>query len=155
MERKEDFKYLGSWIDSTERDIKIRKAQAWQALNRMRNIWESRMSRGLKIRFFLASIESILLYGCESWTTPQMESSLNGTHTCILRKVLNVKWRSHTTNKLYGELPPVGNKIATRRMQLASHCHLHPEMSAHKLVLWQPTHGQQSRGRPCQVMWRY
>ena len=152
LERKEDFKYLGSWIDSTEKDIRIRKAQAWQALNRMRNIWESRMSRGLKIRFFLAAIESILLYGCESWTvTPQMERSLNGTYTCMLRKVLNVKWRSHTTNaELYGELPPVGNKIATRRMQLAGHCHRHPEMSAHKLVLWQPTHGQRTRGRPRQ-----
>ena len=38
LERKEDFRYLGSWIDSMEKDIKIRKAHTWQALNRMRNI---------------------------------------------------------------------------------------------------------------------
>ena len=58
-ERKQDFKYLGSWINSTEKDIKIRKAKVWQELNRMRNIWELRMSRGLKIRFFLAALNAI------------------------------------------------------------------------------------------------
>lgn len=41
LERKED---LGSWIDSAEKDIKLRTAQAWRALNKMRNMWESRMS---------------------------------------------------------------------------------------------------------------
>ena len=67
----------------------------------------------------------------------------------MLRKVLNVKWSSHTTSaELYVDLPPVGNKIAARRMQLAGHCHRHPEMSAHKL--WQPTHGPWTRGRPHQ-----
>ena len=36
LEKVEDFKYLGPWVDSTDNeDIKIRKAQAWQALNKM------------------------------------------------------------------------------------------------------------------------
>ena len=153
LEKKDDFKYLGSWIDSTEKDIKTRKAQAWQALNKMTNIWESGMSRGLKIRFFLAAIESILLYGCESWTvTTKIERSLNGTYTRMLRKVLNVQWWTHTTNAaLYGDLPPVGSKIAARRMQLAGHCYRHPELCAHDLVLWQPVHGHRTRGKPRQT----
>ena len=36
-----NFKYLGSYIGSTERDIKIRIAQAWSALNSMNTIWKS------------------------------------------------------------------------------------------------------------------
>ena len=111
------------------------------------------MSRKVKIRFFIAAIDSILLYGCESWTvTPRIEHSLNGTYTRMLRKVLGIMWTSHTTNtELYGELPTVGNKIAARRMELAGHCHHHPELSAHSLVLWQPTHGHRERGRPKQT----
>ena len=66
LERQDDFKYLGSWVDSTEKDVRIRKAQAWKSLNGMQKIWNSKMSRNLKIRLFVATIESILLYGCES-----------------------------------------------------------------------------------------
>ena len=29
LEQKDDFKYLGSWADSSEKDIQIRKALAW------------------------------------------------------------------------------------------------------------------------------
>lgn len=99
LERKEDFNYLCSWIDSTEKDMKIGKAQAWRALTKMKNVWESRASQDLKVRFFLAAVESISLYGCESWTvTPQIECSLNGIYTHMLRTVLNVQWWTHTTN---------------------------------------------------------
>ena len=35
LEKVEDFKYLFSWVDSTDEDIKIRKAQAWQALKKI------------------------------------------------------------------------------------------------------------------------
>ena len=29
LKKVEDFKYLGAWIDSNEKDLKIRKALAW------------------------------------------------------------------------------------------------------------------------------
>ena len=45
LEKVEDFKYLGSWVDSTDKDIKIRKAQAWQALNKMNCMWNSNMRK--------------------------------------------------------------------------------------------------------------
>ena len=80
LEKVEDFKYLGSWVDSTDKDIKIRKAQAWQALNKMNCMWNSNMRKETKVRFFIAAIESILLYGCESWIViPKIECMLNGT----------------------------------------------------------------------------
>ena len=116
----------------------------------MNKLWKSSMSTDLKRRLFVATIESILLYGCESWTlTVKQERSLDGMYTKMLRKALNIHWSSHTTNgELYGHLSPLSDKIASRRMQLAGHCHRHPELSAHKLVLWQPTHGKTKRGRP-------
>ena len=150
LEWKDDFKYLGSWVDSSAKDVAVRKALAWKALNSMDKIWTSRMRTELKKKFFIATVESILLYGCEAWSlTETEEKSLDGTYTRMLQKATNVHWSSHTTNAtLYGELPPLSSKIAARRLRLAGHCYRHPELSAKKLVLWEPTHGHRGRGRP-------
>ena len=65
LEQKDDFKYLGSWVNESSKDIAVRKALAWRALNDMNKIWKSSMNTNLKKRFFIATVESILLYGCE------------------------------------------------------------------------------------------
>ena len=150
LEEKEDFKYLGSWVDESLKDIRVRKGLAWKALNDMDKVWKSNLKPDLKKRFFVATVESILIYGCESWAVnDKMEKMLNGTYTRMLRRVLNVHWSSHTTNEqLSGKLPLLSDKIAARRLQLAGHCFRHPEFSTQKVVLWEPTHGQRSRGRP-------
>ena len=113
-------------------------------------MWNSNMRKEIKVRFFVAAIESILLYGCESWTvTPKIECMLNGTYTKMLRKATNVKWWECRTNaEVYEELPLLGNKIAASRMKLAGHCHRHPELAASDLVLWQPNQNLRRRGRP-------
>ena len=59
---------LGSYISSTEKDIRIRKAHAWRTLHDLKNIWHSAMPGDLKTAIFMASVESILLYGSEAWT---------------------------------------------------------------------------------------
>ena len=145
-----DFKYLGSWMNSTEQDLKVRKALAWRALNGMSRVWCSNLPRHIKLSLFPATVESVLLYGCESWTlTPTLQKSLDGCYTRMLRAVLNVDQNTHITNKdLYGQLPRLSKKVAARRMRLAGHCHRHRELPASRLVLWEPTHGHRSRGRP-------
>ncbi|KAJ4925013.1 hypothetical protein JOQ06_003960, partial [Pogonophryne albipinna] len=35
LKEVKDFKYLGSWVNSTEQDLKVRKVLAWRALNGM------------------------------------------------------------------------------------------------------------------------
>ena len=60
-----DFKYLGSWVNSTEQDLKVRKALAWRALNGMASVWNSNLPRQIKLSFFYATVESVLLYGSE------------------------------------------------------------------------------------------
>ena len=150
LDYKDDFKYLGSWVDQSDKDIAVRKALAWKALNGMQKIWASSMNAGLKKRFFLATVESILLYGCETWTlTVAMEKALDGCYTRMLRRVTNVHWSAHITNEeLYGNIPKLSDKVASRRMRLAGHCHRHPELSTQKLILWEPTHGHRDVGRP-------
>ena len=144
-----DFVYLGAWVDSSERDIKIRKAKAWSACHKMKKIWNSTMSRIMKIRLFIATVESVYLYGSETWTlTLKTEKQLNGSYTRMLRMALGVKWSDKMPNvKLYGELPKLTDKIRERRLKLAGHCHRHPELVGHQLTLWDPQHGTRNQGR--------
>ena len=57
-----DFKYLGSYVASTDHDVTVRIGQAWAALNNMTSIWKSNLSVKLKKNFFRATVESILVY---------------------------------------------------------------------------------------------
>ena len=56
LEYKEEFKYLGSWVDESEKDIAIRKALARKALNGMSKIWSSSMKPNLKSGSFLSQL---------------------------------------------------------------------------------------------------
>ena len=62
----QEFTYLGSNIASTKRDIEIRFAKAWSALNKLYKIWKSNLSPKLKRNFFRATVESVLLNGATS-----------------------------------------------------------------------------------------
>ena len=55
-------------MKSSNKDIQVRKALYWNALHRIRTLWKSIINLPLKRRLFIVTVESILLYGAESWT---------------------------------------------------------------------------------------
>ena len=150
---EQDFKYLGSWVDSKDRDISVRKAAAWQALNKLGNIWKSDLDTSLKLQLFRATVESVLLYGSSTWPlTETEERRLDQTYTRMLRKVYNVTWKDKITNKeLYGDMSKLSSIIRRRRLQLAGHSFRDQTSPAHQLVTWSPKHGRKARGRPVQT----
>ena len=92
LNQVDEFKYLGSWIQSSKRDMEIRIGQAWRSLNKDK-IWKTSK---IKIQFYRATIESVLLYEAESWTlTSRTSKRLDGTYTRMLRAVLGVSWKEH------------------------------------------------------------
>ena len=94
------FKYLGSWVDSTVEDLRIRKGLAWAVANKSTKIWKSNISRNLKERLFLATVESVILYGSKAWPlTKSLEKQLDGCYTRLLRMVFNVHWKEQVTNE--------------------------------------------------------
>lgn len=97
-----DFKYLGSWVNSPEQNLKVRKALAWRALN---GVWYLNLPWHIKLSLLHPTVESVLLHGCESWTqTSTLQKSLDGCCTRMLLTVLNVDQNIHITNKdLYGQ----------------------------------------------------
>ena len=99
LKEVEHFTYLGSNISSTEKDVMIRIAKAWSALNRLRTIWKSSLPDNTKQNFFRAVVESVLIYRSTAWTlTKHLEDKLDGTYTRMLRAILNKSWKQHPTN---------------------------------------------------------
>ena len=151
--KEQDFKYLGSWVDNSYKDLKVRKALAWSALHKMDTIWNSILSRRSKINLFRATVESVLLYGCETWTlNKKMNKSLDGCCTRMLRKVQDISWKQHLTNiELYNGLPKISDVIRGRRLKFAGHSYRQYGDPVSELVLWQPKHGTRKRGCPAKT----
>ena len=104
------------------------------ACNKLGTIWKSSPCRELKVRILMTTIESVFLYGSETWTlTRSTEKKIDGAYTRMLRTALiNVSWREQIPIKdLYGYLPKVSGKIRERRMRLAEHFVRHKEKRRH------------------------
>ena len=144
LKRFDTFKYLGSHLPSSLQDSYIRKAMAWDACNKLGCICKSDLDRDLKIRFFRACIESVQLYGSETWTiTAKMKQRIDGCYTRLLRRALNISWRSHTTNKdLYCNIPLLSSTIRQRRLRFVGHCCRAENQLANKPLFWSPSEGK-------------
>ena len=147
------FTYLGSSVESTEKDIETRLTKAWTAINRLSIIWKSDLSDKMKRSFFQAAVTSILLYGCTTWTlTKRLEKKLDGNYTRMLRAILNKSWQQHPTrHQLYGHLPPITKTIQVRRTRHAGHCWRSRDELIREVLLWIPTHGCAKAGRPART----
>ena len=115
--------YLESSISSIEKDIDMRLAKAWTAINRLSVIWKSDLTDKMKHSFFPAAVMSILLYGSTTWTlTKQMEKRLDGNYTRMLQAIFNKSWRQHPTKQqLHSHLPPITKTIKVRRTRHTGH----------------------------------
>ena len=147
------FTYLGSSVESTEKDIETRLTKAWTAINRLSTIWKSDLTDKMKRSFFQAAVTSILLYGCTIWTlTKRLEKKLDGNYTRMLRAILKKSWQQHPTrHQLYGHLPPITKTIQVRRTRHAGHCWRSRGELIRDVLLWIPTHGRAKAGRPART----
>ena len=141
IEKVDDFIYLCSWIESTDKKIRVRKGKALGTLNYRLRIFgnlNSQRASALKVTFFIAACESVLLDGSETWTLAKaQEKSLDGTYTKMFRMVLGISWKDKVSNiTLYGSLPRLSNKLRSMRFKMVRHCIGHPELLASDLVLW-------------------
>ena len=142
-----DFKYLGGYMDSGH-DMLTRIAQSWSALHCLQKVWKAPIQRDTKTKVFQACVQTILLYGSDSWTlNAARRKRLDGTYTRMLRTAYNISWRRHPTNKyLYGSLPCISDVVKRRRLSLAGHVTRHNE-PAGRLLLWTPD-AKRRVGRP-------
>ena len=102
-----------------------------------------------KIRLFQVTIQPILLYGSETWTlSSKQQKRLDGTYTCLLRRIQDISWRQHKTIKeIYAGLPRVSVVVCKRRLRFAGHCYRASTEAVSPLVLWKPTSTSGRRSR--------
>ena len=117
---------------------------------KMETVWKSKLSRNLKVRFFQATVESVIIVRCGKLTlTRTLEKRLDGAYTRMLRAALDISWTKHITNiELYGNLPKITDTLKERRLRFIGHVWRKTDETAQKLLLWEPTQGKRKRGRP-------
>ena len=154
-----DYKYLGSWLEDSAKDFKIRRDLAWLAHRKLWRVWKSKnITREVKINLFKATVESVLLHNATTWRmTAGLEKSLDGTYTKLLRYALNVRWQDHVKNvDLYGKLPKVSIRLRQRRLAFAGHCY-RSSQSAYQpisdLLFWMGDGGTCKQGQG--AFWTY
>ena len=142
------FTYLGSSVESTEKDIETRLTKAWTAINRLSIIWKSDLTDKMKRSFFQAAVTSILLYGCTTWMlTKRLEKKLDGNCTRMLRAILNKSWRQHAIrHQMYGHLPPITKNFKLDEPDMQDSWKTRDEL-IRDVLLWTPTHGRAKAGR--------
>ena len=147
------FPYPGSSVSSTEKDIDTRFTKTWTAIDRLSIIWKSVLTDKMKRSFFQAAVESILLYGCTTWTlTKRLKKKLDCNYTRMLRAILNKSWRQHPTgHQLYGHLPPITKTIQVRRTRHEGHCWRSKDELISDVLLWTLTYGRAKAGRPART----
>ena len=147
LKLEDKFTYLGSSVESTEKDIETRLTKAWTAINRLSIIWKSDLTDKMKRSFFQAVVTSILLYGCTTWTlTKRLEKKLHGNYTRMLRAILNKSWQQHPTrHQLYGHLPPITKTIQVRRTRHAGYYWRSRDELIRDVLLWIPTEAAQKQ----------
>ena len=96
------FTYLGSSVSSTDKDINTRLTKTWTAIDKLSIISKSDLTDKMKHSLFQATVVSILLYGCTTWTlAKRLEKKLDGNYTRMLQARVNKSWRQHPQNTNY------------------------------------------------------
>ena len=100
--------------------------------------------------FFQAEVESILLYGCTTWTlTKRMVKKLDGNYTRIVQAILNKSWRQHPTkHQVYSHLPPITKTIQVRRTRYVGHYWRRKDKLISDVLQWTSSHRRAKAGRP-------
>ncbi|VDO52830.1 unnamed protein product [Schistosoma margrebowiei] len=96
LEDVKTFTYFGSIIDERggyDADMKARIGKARAAYLQLRNIWNSKqLSTNTKVRIFNTNVETVLLYGAETWRTKKaIIQKIQVFINSCLRKILQIR----------------------------------------------------------------
>ena len=160
IEEVKEFNYLGVLIGNNENNIKTRKQQALQYLNKLNPIWNSTLiSTSTKIRLYNTTALAIFLYGSQTWntSTKKIRDTINSFHTTSLRRILGYTWKDHISNiKILEESGQIQlmEDIQKGQMRWVGH-QLRRDLEYNKiLTLYNPLNGKRGRGRPHRQYWQ-
>ena len=152
LEVVDDFQYLGAWVNDTMKDFKHRRAKAWTAFWKLKRIWDSNADIKLKIKFFNASVLSVLLYATETYViNAALQNQINAFQTQCLRIILNISKDEHVRNDYIYEqtnTKPLMQRVTKTQLSFLGHSiRRNKNYLIQQYYLYVPKHGQRSRGR--------
>ena len=68
IKRVDEFKYLGSYIGSTQHDLNIIVGSVSADTNKLISIWKTNLEIKLKRNLFRYKVDRVLIYGYITWT---------------------------------------------------------------------------------------
>ena len=157
LEQVEIFKYLGANISANGdciQDIRIRTATALRSMTNLSKTWRGRGIRvATKMRLYMALIQPIALYGCETWTlTATLEKKLLTFEMAALRTILGVrkldKIRKKEIRKRVGCTNIIVQVVYTRQPKWLGHVLRMDQEHIAKTVLHGKVEGTRRRGKP-------
>ena len=160
IEVVKDFSYLGSYIASSEHDIKCRKGKAWSAFWMLKRIWNSNTPLKIKIDLFKSSVLSVLLYASETWVlNKHLNHLLNTFQNSCLRIILDIPRLDRVSNAEVGtrtNMRPLTYSVHERQLRFLGHSlRRPPDHIVNKYALYFPSHGRRNRGRPLVLYHQY
>ncbi|XP_038050870.1 uncharacterized protein LOC119724021 [Patiria miniata] len=157
LKQVEEFTYLGGKISESgtcTKDIQHRIGKALGAVQVLHNIWRSKeITNPTKVELYKVLIQSILLYGAETWTLKKVdENRLLTFEMMCLRKILGVtrldKIRNTSIRQTLGVKNTITELVAKKRLRYFGHVKRMSPMRNPHLVLGSYVHGHRPRGRP-------
>ena len=106
---------------NTEKDVTIKLGLVWYVLNvKMSTIWESKLYKEVKVTFFRAVVENLLVCRVDCWSmTKDLKMQLNKTFIEILRNVKKTSWSKHLpVTVLYKDKLQLSDIIRKSRLKL-------------------------------------
>ena len=127
--------YLGSDIDSegySYPEIHRRLGIAGFIMAQLDNVWrQQRLCLSTKLRIYTSLVQSVVLYGSETWTMRKVDSDrIQSFHMQTLRRILDIRWYDKLSTGVVNErtkLPDLPSLIADRRHSLFGHICRLPE----------------------------
>jgi hypothetical protein len=96
IRRVHDFTYIGSTVSEgggTCKDVETRIQMTRGAFTRLRKIWLAHyVNKDTRIKLFNVYVKSVLLYGCQTWFTCEIQRKLQSFVNRYLRYITKIWW---------------------------------------------------------------
>ena len=129
VEAVDSFRYLGCDFDDSGQcwsEVLRRIALASSIMGQLNQVWRQKfLSLRTKTRVYCSCVQSVLLYGCDTWTLRKHElRRLESFHMSCQRRILGVRWFHYVRNDTISArtgLESIGQVIAARQHSLFGH----------------------------------
>ena len=126
-------RFITRWVYYSYPEIHRRLGIAGSIMAQLDNVWrQQRLSVSTKLRIYTSLVQSVVLYGSETWTMRKVDSErIQSFHMQTLRRILGIRWYEKVSNAEVNERTKLPlSVIADRRHSLFGHICRLPENTA-------------------------